>query len=586
MLDENEHDLWLTLETETVMVSSSGGMNLVGGLSEVVATGERAGFRERAAATLIDALLVHGLCRALETGALAALVYLPFESTYAVLWVAYSVLGLAWKGATVGKCAVGLRVCTVSHGRVGLARAALRESVGKTMSALPLFAGFLAAARAHGRSWHDRMEGTIVVRVRHGPATRLAVVAGLGAGALIAGIWLAGWTALVVEALPMVPRDRTASPRSARGTGEPSEIVLVERADEAGCLTWVEEHGLPPAEFLLEQCRRYQVVIVGERHWERESLAFLCEQLPELHRYGVRLLAMEWLLAEDDELVERLVTAQVYDPELALEIARHHPWRTWGWKGYVDVLESAWRLNVTLPPGEAKLRVVGLDLPIDLVSMALAGVGDQAVDGPGWERLRAVRMLRELPRAILRECFMARRVEREILERGARALVWVGAAHSTIHCPGPGQGTGMGRMGFLLARRHPGAITQVVLHDAFGHGPPGSSPENGVSAFVERVMERLGNRPLGWQVTGSPFAALRDPHHWSFAGDAGMSFGDLACNYLFLAPRSRLARCDWLPGYVTARMLAENRPFYAAIGRRTGVEVRDAPSADLALSRQ
>jgi hypothetical protein len=378
----------------------------------------------------------------------------------------------------------------------------------------------------------------MVVPVRQGPGTRLACVAALGAGALSAGLWLADLATLGLTVLPMMPREPVASPRPARGTDGPLEIARIDDAHAAECAAWLEEHGRPPAQFLLEECRRYPVVIVGEQHWERESLAFLCALLPELHRSGARCLAMEWLLAEDDERIERLVTARVYDPELALEIARHHSWRAWGWKGYADVLESAWRVNASLGAGEAKLRVVGLDLPIDLVSMALAGFGDQAI------------------------------------------------AHSTVHCRGPGEAAGPGRMGFLLAQRHPGAITQVSLHDALGRGPPGSAAESGVSEFVERLLERRGNAPLGWNVTGSPFAALRDPRHWSFAGDPERVLGDLACSYLFLAPRSRLARCDWLAGYVTARMLAENRPFYEAIGRRTGVDVRDAPSADLALSRQ
>ena len=90
-------------------------------------------------------------------------------------------------------------------------------------------------------------------------------------------------------------------------------------------------------------------------------------------------------------------------------------------------------------------------------------------------------------------------------------------------------------------------------------------------------------------MTGSPFEGLLDPCHWSFRSSSGRSppaFGDWACNYLFLAPRSRLGRSEWLAGYVTERMLAENRPFYEALGRRVGIPVHDTRSADLALSHQ
>lgn len=549
-------------------------------------TSSKAGFWVRAAAGLIDALLIYALCRIAGAVSLSMHVYVPFEATYVALAATYSVLGIAWRGATIGKAACGLKVCTVDGRRVRFARAALRETVGKLLSAIPLGAGFFAAAKASKRSWHDRMAGTAVYRVREGGRSHFAVASSLSVGSLILLLWTAGLARLCLSVLPMVPRGQEAGRRAEREAVPSTEVSLLEEADEAAYASWLEEHGRPPADFLVAKCRRYPVVIVGEKHWERESLAFLRDVLPELHRSGVRCIAMEWLLAEDGELIERLVTAEVYDRQLALEIARHHSWRTWGWKGYVDVLEAAWRLNAALAPEAAKLRVVGLDLPIDLPSMALAGVGDQAVAGPPWERLRLIRMVRELPKAALRDAFMARQVERQVMERGERAIVWVGAAHSTVGCRGPGETAGWGRMGFLLARKYPGSIHQICLHDVFGRGPGESGTASGISDFVERLMERRGNAPLGFDVLGSPFETLRDSQNWSFGRVGGRSFGDLACSYLFLAPRSRLRRCDWLAGYVTDRMLAENRPFYEAVGRHTGIEVRDAQSADLALSRQ
>jgi len=549
-------------------------------------TSSKAGFWARAAAALLDGLLVYALCRIAGAVSLSMHVYVPFEATYLALAAAYSVLGIAWRGATMGKAVCGLKVCTVAGRRVPFTRAGLRETGGKLLSAIPLCAGFLAAAGCSKRSWHDRMVGTAVYRVREGSRSRFAVASGLGVGSLILGLWVAGLAQLSLSVLPVMPRGQEALRRAERETAPSTEVSLVGEADEAEYASWLEEHGMPPADFLVAKCRRYPVVIVGEKHWERESLTFLCDVLPELHRSGVRCIAMEWLLAEDGELIERLVTAEIYDRQLALEIARHHSWRTWGWKEYVDVLEVAWRLNAAMAPEDAKLRVVGLDLPIDLPSMALAGFGDEAVAGPAWERLRLIRMVRELPKAAMRDAFMARQVEQQVLERGERAIVWVGAAHSTVGCRGPGDTAGWGRMGFLLARKHSGSIHQIYLHDVFGRGPGGSGTESGISDFVERLMERRGNAPLGFDVLGSPFETLRDSQHWSFGRVGGRSFGDLACSYLFLAPRSRLRRCDWLAGYVTDRMLAENRPLYEAVGRHTGIEVRDAPSANRALSRQ
>lgn len=546
----------------------------------------KAGISARGAAALLDALLIYALCRSVEAVALAMYVYVPFELTYAAVAAAYSVLGIAWRGATIGKAVCGLKVCTVAGRRVGFARSALRETVGKLLSAIPLGAGFLAAAGTSRRTWHDRWAGTAVRRVREGHGSRFAVASGLVVGSLLLVVGVAGWAQLYLSVLPMSPRGLEESRRVKRAAVSLTEVLLVGEPDEAQYESWLDEHGSPPAEFLVAKSRRYPVVIVGEKHWEMESLAFLRDVLPDLYGSGVRCIAMEWLLAEDRALIEHLVTAAAYDRRLAMELARHHSWRSWGWRAYADVLEAAWRLNATLSPGEAKLRVVGMDLPVDLPSMALAGLGDEAVAASPWERLRLIRMVHELPKAAMRDAFMARQVELQVLERGERAIVWVGAAHATVGVRGPGDTAGWGRMGFLLARKHPGLIHQVHLHDAFGRGPGETGTESGISDFIERLMERRGNPPLGFDVLDSPFGTLRDSPHWSFGQAVERSFGDLASSYLFLAPRSRLHRSDWLAGYVTARMLAENRPFYEAIGRRTGIDVCDVRSADLALSRQ
>lgn len=547
--------------------------------------GARAGFRDRAAAALIDAGLLYLICRAVEALARAAGRYLPFELTFLALGLAYSIVALAWRGATVGKAAVGAAVCTLSGERVGPWRAALRELVGKPLSALPLAAGFLVAAGGRRRGWHDRLAGTVVVLTRHDRGTRLAVAGALGAATLLIGLWLAGLAALVLEIRPMLSDEPRPPSVSAAPAVAPIEVSRIDTATEAACAAWLQDHGRPAGELLAETCARWPVVIVGEQHWQREAMAFLCAQLPALHRSGVRSIAMEWLLAEDDEAIARLVTAPTYDPALALELARHQPWRSWGWKGYLDVLESAWRLNSSLGPGEEPLRIVGIDLPIDLPSVALSGIGDEAVDAPAFERLRVVRMLRELPKAALRDAFMARQVERS-LEADGRVLVWVGAAHSSVGCRGPGQASGWGRMGFLLAQRHLGAVTQIGLHAALSRARPGVDSQPGISAFVERLMARRADQAWGWTVTDSPFEALRDSSDWSFSAGPEVTLGDLTSNLLFLAPRARLTRCEWLAGFVDERMLAEYRPYYEAIGRRTGVEVTDPASANLALSRQ
>ncbi|MEE8443534.1 MAG: RDD family protein [Dehalococcoidia bacterium] len=68
------------------------------------------------------------------------------------------------KGQTIGKMALGIRVVDAQGNKPGLGRAALRESIGKTISTLVLMIGYLWVfwdKRKQG--WHDKLAHTFVV---------------------------------------------------------------------------------------------------------------------------------------------------------------------------------------------------------------------------------------------------------------------------------------------------------------------------------------------------------------------------------------------------------------------------------------
>jgi uncharacterized RDD family membrane protein YckC len=75
----------------------------------------------------------------------------------------YFVFLLAWRGQTVGKMAVRIKVVRRDGGRVGLGQAFLRW-LGYPASALPLGLGFLMALfNGERRALHDLLAGTAVV---------------------------------------------------------------------------------------------------------------------------------------------------------------------------------------------------------------------------------------------------------------------------------------------------------------------------------------------------------------------------------------------------------------------------------------
>lgn len=68
-------------------------------------------------------------------------------------------------GRTIGKWTTGLRIERMSGGRPGILRAFVRHIIGYPLSLLPFGLGFLIAmVNSSGRSLHDLIAGTIVVR--------------------------------------------------------------------------------------------------------------------------------------------------------------------------------------------------------------------------------------------------------------------------------------------------------------------------------------------------------------------------------------------------------------------------------------
>lgn len=67
-------------------------------------------------------------------------------------------------GQTLGKKVTGIRVTNLEGERVTIGKMVLREIVGKTISTLILFIGFLMAAGKQKRALHDYVAKTIVIR--------------------------------------------------------------------------------------------------------------------------------------------------------------------------------------------------------------------------------------------------------------------------------------------------------------------------------------------------------------------------------------------------------------------------------------
>ena len=125
---------------------------------------EYMGFWIRLAAALIDIVLLGivnflvGLVLGLGENAAGFIVNLAITWTYHVAFITI-------KGQTIGKMALGIQVVDRDGNIPGIGSALLRETVGKLLSTIAIFLGYLWVAwDREKRGWHDHIGGTYVVR--------------------------------------------------------------------------------------------------------------------------------------------------------------------------------------------------------------------------------------------------------------------------------------------------------------------------------------------------------------------------------------------------------------------------------------
>jgi hypothetical protein len=352
-------------------------------------------------------------------------------------------------------------------------------------------------------------------------------------------------------------------------------------SDMAQCAQWITTMGSDPLTYALAKARVHQLLIFGEMHEQGDTLQWFNDSIPSLYEDGgVTCIAMEVLLADDNAEIERLVTADSFDREAALRIARHQYWGMWGWKEYWDVLETVWRVNRAVPLGRRPLRLIGLDRHIDGPSLMMMGIGDVPVkeELPALEKLRLWRLPSLMASMILRDGAMAREIEKEIFDKQERGIVWIGSIHAATGCRLPGRER-WGQCGLMLRNRYGDRVFGIRLHQmdmAASTMFPNISEPPAMASFVENIMAEGDHSPVGFDLAESPLAMLRDRASLEYVLVPQIGLGDIAQGYVYLKDWRDIRHCAWQPGYISDQRFTKHQPMYKAIAKHAGLTARNA----------
>jgi len=276
--------------------------------------------------------------------------------------------------------------------------------------------------------------------------------------------------------------------------------------------------------------------------------------IPLLYQAGVHTLATEFARRVDQSDIDRLLAAPTYDEGLARSIVfRHNP--VWGYQEYIDVFKAAWTLNHSLPKGSPRFRILGL---MNSPDWSLVENDRDRQDGRIMERVWHGETEKDWSAALLKE----------VVSRGGKALVHCGAHHSFTRYRQPvvrdGQFIRFGdvRMGNYLDEAIGDRAFSVCLHrpwpSAKGYAAPPVLPADG---YIDAAMCGLakGERRVGFDVTGSPFAALPGELSVYKFGYEHFTLGAICDGYIYDRSFEEFEEVTPIRGFVDEGNLASAR---------------------------
>ena len=377
-------------------------------------------------------------------------------------------------------------------------------------------------------------------------------------------LFFAGLILIALVVLLLDPADITNRVFSRRRPPVAPEMV------SAG-ISLVQERGTDPATFVLDALEDHRVVFLGEFPQIAAHPLFLAELIPQLPEHGIRAVGVDFALARDQQLIDRLTTQPEYDEDLARRVLRRRL-PIWGYQEYAEVFRAAWEVNQSLPEAD-RIRLLGLNVMDDRRPSQL----------PPAERPTG----EELGRALFPNGLPDRGMARTALEAletiDGPLLLYAGARHAFTRFRDLEYENRMAELGFPDAGRA-GNILQAELGEeiitVYLHGPwPDEQSRNGLTfaagGLIDAVVEEISDAPsagaseeaapsaggaeeaadeaprFAIPVAGSPLAT-----HYIEHGDYaklrdGFNFGDLTDAYVVLAPTGKLSAATPMEGFIT-----------------------------------
>lgn len=307
--------------------------------------------------------------------------------------------------------------------------------------------------------------------------------------------------------------------------------------------------GQAPDSYLLGMLDDHAVVFLGEFGRVREQVEFVGSLISAMYANGHVALGLSHVRAMDQEKLDDLVSAPLFDEEAARELLfRRNP--LWGYQEYLALFRTVWELNAARAEGTAPFRIIGLGARTEYSHVrSAADMEDPSV------------LRRVFPDGLPDEV-IADAVLNFVATTGHGLLVYTGIESSFTRFVDRQyaaavslQSLGIeGRAGNLVYRELGDAVATVLLHSPW----PDSGERGGLgyplAGLLEEVYERNPS-PIGWSLRGTLFAELPVKQSVYAEHDDDVAFGQITCGYIMVGPIAEYHAVETIPNFITANNL-------------------------------
>jgi hypothetical protein len=284
-------------------------------------------------------------------------------------------------------------------------------------------------------------------------------------------------------------------------------------------IRYLEERGKPPATYVIDKLKQYNIVMIGEDHWLKDHPVFISELIKAIREDGTVILdylAIEFGNAGDQILADAFIASHEFREDLAIQILRNGPdFCGWPFQEVLDIFKTVWQEN-RKHPDKKPINILLTNNPYRI----------RARDGESIDCLLE-RDAEYLTSRISRDRYMARVLEEEVIARDLKAIYYCGGAHSSYltrsYALDEESGNCLRHMsaGKILKSLYPALVFSIELYGANKDRAyyPGTNPEEWdryLDGRMDEIFRRNGNRPVGFDIKQPPFSEISEGDYYMF----------------------------------------------------------------------